>query len=230
MPLYALVMRLTFFDAHFKVHYTKGFRATYPIPLPTTVAGIFASMLGLERDKAAKLFKKYRFGAILIGEITESVEEATYMQFPKNRLGVAPMQILVNPSYYIAVASNNKEDIAKINKDIEEGIEYFPFGGQNDFFAKDWSILGIKEVYNSKEIGNYAYSEYVQELTKGTTVAILPVMHRFGYREEFYFILNGSVIVKQEMPVCKIDGKNIALYKLQDFYPVGEWSNEYATD
>lgn len=61
----ALVLKIEFFEAHFKVHYTKGFRLTYPIPLPTSVAGIFARLLNIPREETMKRFKGCRFGAIL---------------------------------------------------------------------------------------------------------------------------------------------------------------------
>ena len=75
---------------------------------------------------------------------------------------------------------------------MTEGIEYLPFGGQNDFLAKDWEIIGVRDVYNSTQISNYLYCEQVQELTKGVSLEILPVMHKFGDREEFYFVIEGD--------------------------------------
>ncbi|HIQ49937.1 MAG TPA: CRISPR-associated protein Cas5, partial [Nanoarchaeota archaeon] len=32
----ALILEISFFEAFFKVRHTKGFKLTYPIPLPTT--------------------------------------------------------------------------------------------------------------------------------------------------------------------------------------------------
>ncbi|MEM3382013.1 MAG: CRISPR-associated protein Cas5, partial [Candidatus Bathyarchaeia archaeon] len=102
----ALIVKFELFDAHFKVHYTKGFRLTYPIPLPTTVGGFFASMLGLTGRDAARKFKNYRFGAALAKRQLESVEQVTYIQHKSNRLvrGVAAMHILNDPSFYMVAA------------------------------------------------------------------------------------------------------------------------------
>lgn len=222
---YALILKLEFFEAHFKVHYTKGFRLTYPIPLPTSVAGIFASMMGIERKRATERFKGYKFGATLAnGQIKESVEQVTFLQYAKNRKGVAKTHILVNPAYYLVAACEVKDEIENMKNRINEGIEYLPFGGQNDFFVKDWILIGVKDVQSSIEIGNYLPGEMVQGLTEGVSLEILPVMHKLGFTQDFYFILNGHVISKREMPVCSINGKNVALYILDDFYPVGEWS------
>jgi len=224
---FALIVKLELFDAHFKVHHTKGFRLTYPIPLPTAVAGFFASMLGLIGKEAVRKFKDYRFGAALANRQAESVEQATYVQHKSNRFvrGVARMHILTNPVFYLVTACENEEEIENMRTEINDGIEYLPFGGQNDFFAKDWNILKSESVTLSTEIGNYLPSDFISELTEGASMEILPVMHKLGPTQEFYFVLDGWLISKKELPVCPVDGKRIALYKLRDFYPVGEWSS-----
>jgi len=224
---FALIVKLELFDAHFKVHYTKGFRLTYPIPLPTTVAGFFASMLGLTGKEAVTKFGNYRFGAALANRQAESVEQATYIQHKSNRFvrGVARMHILTDAAFYLVTTCENEEKIENMETKINEGIEYLPFGGQNDFFAKDWKVLKSESVTLSKEIGNYLPSNFVGELIEGVSMEILPVMHKLGPTQEFYFVLDGRLISKKELPVCPVDGKNIALYKLGDFYPVGEWSS-----
>lgn len=224
MPKYALVMVIEFFDALFKVHYTKGFRLTYPIPLPTSVAGIFAGILGTPRNEIVKRFEGCSFGAALSrGQIKETVEQFTYIQFAVNRLGVAKTHILVDPAYYIVMASDSKEKLEEVGRRVYEGIEYLPFGGQNDFFAKDWYVVGIKDTMTSKEVGNYLPSEWVEALKKDVAVEILPVTHKLGATQQFYFVLNNHIISKQEVPVCRVDGKNIALYSLKDFYLLDGW-------
>jgi CRISPR-associated Cas5-like protein len=220
----ALILKIEFFEAHFKVHYTKGFRLTYPIPLPTSVAGIFAGLLGINREKAIERFKGCRFGAALVnGTVNETIENTTFIQHGKNIRGVAKTHILVNPVYYLAMQAENVEDIQNI---IDQGIEYAPFGGQNDFFAKDWSIVDILEVRSQNKIGNYLHATNVERLSKNVSVEILPVMHRMGTGEDFYFVINGHLISKKKMPVCSIDEKKICLYRLDDFYTVGDWDNQ----
>ncbi|MEM4312116.1 MAG: CRISPR-associated protein Cas5 [Nitrososphaerales archaeon] len=224
MQKQALVLAIEFFDALFKVHYTKGFRLTYPIPLPTTIAGIFSGMLGIERKDITKRFKGYSFGAGLSkGEVKETVEQYTFIQFGKNRLGVARTHILVDPAYYLVMAFDSKEELERIEKKIHDGIEYLPFGGQNDFFPKDWYVMGIKDTTVSTEVGNYLPSDWVDSLKKDVVIEILPVNHKLGDIQQFHFILNNHIISKKEVEVCPVNGKNIALYSLNDFYAVGEW-------
>lgn len=220
----AIVLKIEFFEAHFKVHYTKGFRLTYPIPLPTSVAGIFAGLLGIPREEAMKRFKGCRFGAILADRTArETIENTTFIQYGKNIRGVAKTHILVNPAYYLAMQTEKVDEIQNIID--EEGIEYAPFGGQNDFFAKDWNIVGVLDVSSQNKIGNYLHAKNVERLTKNVSVEILPVMHRMGTGEDFYFVINGHLISRKKMPVCSVGEKKICLYSLVDFYTVGEWKN-----
>ena len=220
----ALVVKIEFFEAHFKVHYTKGFQLTYPIPLPTTTAGIFAGLLGITGNEASRKFKDCKFGAILSDEtITENIETTTFIQYGKNIRGVIKTHILINPSYYFVMQSDNIDEIYNY---IENGIEYAPFGGQNDYFAKDWSIIGKLDVRRNNKINNYLYSQNVKELTEKVSFEIFPVMNKLGEEQQFYFIINGSLLSKKEMAVCSInDKKNVALYSLDDFYLVGDWSD-----
>jgi CRISPR-associated protein Cas5 subtype I-B len=219
----ALVLKIEFFEAHFKVHYTKGFRLTYPIPLPTSVAGIFAGLLGIDREDALERFQGCRFGAILAdGTANETIENTTFIQHGKNIRGVAKTHVLVDPTYFLAMQAENVKDIKDI---IDQGIEYAPFGGQNDFFAKDWNIVDILDVRSQNRIGNYLHAKNVESMAKNVLVEILPVMHRMGRGEDFYFIINGHLVSKKKMPVCSVGEKKICLYSLDDFYTVGEWKN-----
>jgi hypothetical protein len=154
----------------------------------------------------------------------EAIENVTYLQFKdKGRKFVGRTHILVNPSYYIVVQCPNPKDL---QSKFVEGIEYVPFGGQNDYFAKDWKVVDIVDVKTSTLVSNYLYSECVSELTSGVSLQVLPVMHRhpFGERDDFYFILQGHVISNNDMQICSVGNKNIALYKLGDFYTTGEWN------
>lgn len=224
MLKYALVMAIEFFDALFKVHHTKGFRLTYPIPLPTSVAGIFSGILGVNRSEVGEKFESYEFGAALSrGQVKVSVEQSTFIQFGKNRLGVAKTHLLVEPAYYMVAASNSKDELEEMERKMYEGIEYLPFGGQNDFFPKDWRVVGIREVSVSKEVGNYLPSDWVAALAKDVTVEILPVSHKLGGTQQFHFVLNGHLESKHEISVCRIDETSIALYPLKDFYLVGDY-------
>lgn len=218
----ALILQIDFFEAHFKVHYTKGHRLTYPIPLPTSVAGILAGILGVDGRKAIVQFRDYLFGAALVDQnIAEAIENITFLQFKdKGRKFVGRTHILVNPSYYIAVQCSNPEEL---QSKIVEGIQYLPFGGQNDYFAKDWKVVDIRDVTTSTKVSNYLHSESVGELTSGVSLQVLPVMHKLGEKEDFYFIMQGDVVSKHDMQVCSVGDKNIALYKLGDFYTTGDW-------
>ena len=77
----ALIVEIGFFEAFFKVHYTKTSRLTYPMPLPTTVAGMFGSMLGFSREKVREAFAECLFGSGILGEVNDVLrQQLAYMQ------------------------------------------------------------------------------------------------------------------------------------------------------
>lgn len=218
----SIIVRISFFEAFFKVHYTKTSRLSYPIPLPTSVAGMFGSMLGLTRKEASQKFRNYYFGAALLnGENYREVQESvTYVLHKKKTKGVETIHVINEPTYLICIAGEN---IDEIYDKLSNNIEYLPFGGQNDFFAKDWEILGCADTKISMEVSNYLPLEWFQP-SSGIRFEILPVMHKLSNNPEFVFILEGKAKSKKEVMICEYEGKNIGLYKLENFYCVGEWS------
>lgn len=212
-----LLVKVEFFEALFKVHHTKSMRLSYPMPLPTTVAGMFGAMFGIQRSRdIPEYFKDLLFGSKLESLKGANTEFSTYGQWPKRIHGVATTTILLEPSYLIAVAGIS-EKIYNIYEKINNGFEFLPYGGQNDYFIKDIQILGInKNVKKSNKIQNYAPQDYTEriELDTGTVVHTLPVMHKMGKNRNFYFVYKGSLILKN--PIQCVDG--IGLYNLKDFY------------
>ena len=218
----SLVIKLSFFDAFFKVHFTRTSRLTYPIPLPTTVAGMLGSMMGLSRKEAKNFFSDFKLGASLTegSKFSENEESASYILMKKRVRGVEKIRILNEPEYYIVIAG---KDVKEVEERIEEGISYLPFGGQNDHFAKDWEIIGRREIFKSKEISNYAPSSWIERIPEGTKLQILPVMHDLSSGENFVFVLDGKVHLDREIACVVVGGKSIALYNLANFRMVGEW-------
>lgn len=215
----ALLARIDFFEAFFKVHWTKTTRLTYPMPLPTSVAGIFGAMLGWERGEEIPPTDtgKLLFGSKILSLKGTATEQATYLQAPKNIRGVAPTVILNEPSYLIAMAGEGKI-VSKSLKQLSTGCGYLPFGGQNDFFVKDISVHGKKTVKHSRQVENYAPKDLVErvELVKGASIHMLPVMHRYeGMDNLFYFVDGGGELILKEKRPC---AEGICLYLLDDFY------------
>jgi len=213
------LVKIDFFEAFFKVHYTKTTRLTYPAPLPTSVAGIFGAMLGWERNekKPPKNANRFLFGSKILSLEGIVTEQATYVQAPKNIKGVASLSILNEPSYLIAIAGEELE-IERYQKQLAGGCEYLPYGGQNDFFVKDISLIGKENVGPSKEIENYAPKDLVEkvQLEKGASIYTLPVAHRCEDMDNiFYFVSGGGKLILRKEKSCV---KGICLYPLSDFY------------
>jgi len=216
----ALLVKIAFFEAFFKVHYTKGFRLSYPSPLPTSVAGIFGALLGLERDCIFQKMKGYLFGSKMLSKKGIVTEQAAYVQTGSAELrrGVEGITIINEPTYVIAMAGR-EDDIKEHEKSLLAGYRFLPYGGQNDFFLKDISILGVKEVRASRIIENYAPKDFVErvEFIKGTRLETLPVVHSFkGVSNLFYFIENGQLVLKDSRELPCVEG--IGLYELDKFH------------
>jgi len=215
----ALVVEIAFFEAFFKVHYTKGARLSYHMPLPTSVAGIFGAMLGWNRAAEGCLGEAngLLFGSKMLFSKGIVTEEATYIEAPKNIRGVAPISLVNEPSYLVAMAGEEVV-IHKYQKQLLIGYSYLPYCGQNDFFVKEINIVGFQDVKPSKEIENYAPKDFVErvELEKGASLHTLPVVHRYeGVDSTFYFVSGGGkIILKSEIPCVN----GIGLYPISDFY------------
>jgi len=214
----AIVSEITFYEAFFKVHYTKGFRLTYPIPLPTTVAGIFGAMLGIDRGELQNRFKNFYFGAKLLSYDGIVVEHETFTQFKTMKIerGVVHSQIINHPTYLIALAGES-ESIRDYYDFLRLGnIVYLPYGGQNDFFVEKIRIIELANVTDSRVISNYAPQDIVKALkSKEITFNILPVMHTYSDNPNFYFVLEGELELKEH--VKTIENEGVALYPLGMF-------------
>jgi len=215
----ALLVEISFFEAFFKVHHTKGFRLSYPMPLPTTVAGIFGAFLGIEREKLTEEFKEMLFGAKLISHKGITSENVTFLQYKsESRIekGVAPLMVINEPTYLIAIAGEERK-ISEIKGNIKNSINFLPYGGQNDFFVKDWKVIDVKGINESNEISNYAPQDLVKNvrLEKRSEIQFLPVRHKISENQNFCFVINGVLELKESVP-C-VEGGKIGLYKLEEF-------------
>ena len=220
----AIVTRITFYEAFFKVHYTKKFRLTYPIPLPTSVAGIFGAMLGIDRGKIEEKFSEFYFGARLLKHEGMIIENETFLQYKKHKTdhgiadavkGTVRTHIINHPTYIIAMAG--KEEIFEYYNFIKDhNFVYLPYGGQNDFFVEDIEIKGLTNVVQSDVVSNYAPQDMVKEFkSKEIVISILPVVHTYSSNPNFCFVLKGQLKLKESVKV--VENTNIALYPLEWF-------------
>jgi CRISPR-associated Cas5-like protein len=213
-----ILVDVYFSEALFKTHYTKGFRQTYPIPLPTTVAGMFGAMLGIRRSVLATEFNDCLFGAKLLKYKGLCLEKSRFIQYASGGIkrGAVTTIIINNPCYRIAVASSNENKIISYSERMKNYIHFLPYGGQNDFFAEEVKIIGEKDANETKLIGNYAPQDHVDKILweKGTEFQSLPVRHRFSDNPNFYFIYNGKLLLKRE----NLALDDIAVYSLAEFY------------
>jgi len=216
--LKALTLEISFFEAFFKVHYTKGFRLSYPIPLPTAVAGMFGAILGVPRGRVLDRFREMKFGALLLSRKGQITENVTFMQVKAARAdkGVASTFILNEPSYLISMAGEDRL-IERLQSTLTDGIAYLPYGGQNDYFLRDLRVIGIDEVGNGSTIANYAPSDWVEAIeSKEAELEILPVMHKLSDSPNFFFLTRGTMRLKSN--VACVSKHLLGLYQLEGFF------------
>lgn len=218
MTMKALLAEISFYEAFFKVHQTKGFRLTYPIPLPTSVAGMFGAVLGVDRTEIQEEFGDFLFGAALVKHDGLIIENETFIQYKtaKVQKGVVRTQILNQPTYLIAMAGTVEKIERHYTFLTNHNMVYLPYGGQNDFFVKSFQIKQFTDVSQSDVVTNYAPQDLVSKLESSETVlSILPVMQTDSDNPNFYFLLKGQLKLKKAVSV--VGDMKIALYPLGMF-------------
>ncbi len=213
-----ICINVEFYEAFFKVFLTMKFRMSYPIPLPTHIAGIIGGILGIKRENIEKFFKDIFLGACCI-RVKISYENATLIEISEGRRArsVEKCMILNNPSFLIFI-HGSRDKVEMIKKAIvNNAFEFLPFGGQNDFFLKKIKYVSNINLINSKEItGGYVDYKLLEKPFENSKIYILPVKFK-GKISEFAFLTNGSVKLKEEVISCKYNSYIVPVYKLEDF-------------
>jgi len=209
--------------AHFRTHITKAFRDTYLIPLPTSVAGMFGAMLGIDRNMVPREFDGYLFGAKLLEYGGKSKEYATLLQDKGTKVygqrsyisTLVPYYLLNGPKYLIAMAGP-EDSINKHYEQLKREIVFLPYGGGNDFLASRFKINGLYPLSESNIIESYAPIDLVDDiiLEEEGEIHIAPVKYNSCKEfKDFVFVYRGKIILNSK---CKsVNG--IALYPLKDF-------------
>ena len=214
----AILAEISFYEALFKVHHTKGFRLTYPIPLPTSVAGMFGAILGIERYRMKEDFSNFLFGAALVKHNGFVIENETFIQYKTAQVqkGVVRTQLMNQPTYLIAMGGPLEKIEEYHSFLMNHHMVYLPYGGQNDFFLENFKVKHSADIIQSDLVANYAPQDLVSEIaSKETVLNILPVMQSESNNPNFYFLFNGRLKLKKTVSVVK--DTLIALYPLEMF-------------
>jgi len=236
----AIAFKVSFFESLFKVHYTKAFKLSYPTLLPTSVLGFIGNICGYDRRELPGLLKNFYFGSSYLSG--ESIEEnITFIQFKKEegnkyRSGVVKVKIYNESEHILIVAGDENElrekiinKIKKIESEYYEDrygkwylikMHRYPYGGQNDFFARDIRLLdSFLDVEERDEItGGYVDSELIKNIDEGTDVEILPVrvkgMDSKPIMRYYAFIKRGKIYLNKKI----LTVLGIPIYSIDSFY------------
>ncbi len=217
-----ICFEIKFQEAFFKVFLTMKYRISYPIPLPTHIAGIIGSMLGIYRREITDFFKDLYLGGIALN-LSTCYENSTLVEISeegRNR-SVEKCMILNEPSFIIFVLGN-EDKILRIRNILESKVfEFLPFGGQNDYFLKNIEFLSDVHESSSNIIdGGYVESVLVKNLEENSRIMILPVNYKNSIRN-FTFIIKGRAELKENIKTCELTINsskiNAPIYLLEDF-------------
>jgi len=213
----ALTVEVSFNEAVFNQHVTKGVRASYLIPLPTSVAGMFGAMLGIPRSEMSRFIEDKMFGAALIDFKGISKEYIQGVKVKSDKVEYPSPQyqtLVLMPTYLIAVAGDETV-ISKISDRLGRGWVYLPYGGYNDHPATWVEVKGVSDVVDSTEVYGYAPVEDVEDvkLEGEGHISRDQVMYR-GVFTDFLFSYRARIILKRPYPSA--DG--VALYPIKGFF------------
>ena len=136
-------MKVLVFDiagrcAHFRKYYTNSSSLTYSVPPRTTICGLIAGILGIERDAYYDQFTpgKADIGVQILKPARKVMQMVNYMKIlgpkdfiqPKNHTQI-PFEILTGDegvAYRIYFSSNQAEIMDRMTEYVREGRSWYP--------------------------------------------------------------------------------------------------------
>lgn len=219
----AILVEVEFPEAVFTSHYTKGFRETYLIPLPTSVAGMFGAMLGIARGDMPSFIRNKMFGAKLLSYRGVGREIFMFPKIKNKEGGVWKVEwapayqgVVDSPRYLIAMASEDEWLLRDVLKTLGRGVVYLPYGGLNDFIAIDIEIYGdLYDVAPSREVEGYAPEDEVELVIprRDGEMFRAHVKYRGGI-STFIMVYNATIRLRREIYSVKEHG--IPLYQIEE--------------
>jgi len=215
----AVMMKVSFNEAHFRAHFTEMSPLTYPAPLPSTVAGMFGALMSWSRSELRDKCSDLLFGAKLLGFKGFNTELARIIQYEKGRpvvpFPIMKYELLMEPELLIVMAGNENV-INRYLDSLRGGYGYLPYGGRNEYFVRDIELVGAMRVTYSMDIQSYAPENWVTkvDLLDGGWVRLLQVNHNIQDASRWFsFVYGGTLHLKKEVPVVE----GICLYRFTDF-------------
>lgn len=203
-----LITTVEFDVAHFKVHTTMKGRATYLLPLPSTIIGFFFSIMGFNRDTFIQKRNEFLSGVQIVDLKGVSRENAQLLKLKPNREVKTTEEIMVlfRPTYKFAIWGAT-DFIETLFEKIERyDFTFVPYGGVSDFVF--WDIRDSCTIENyspSDEISNsYAPYDIVESpsLSEGGVIYSLPYLNE-GSAKKAVMTYNTSLNLKTKVPTLE---------------------------
>jgi CRISPR-associated protein Cas5h len=204
-----LTVDVSFDLAHFKVHTTMKSRASYLLPLPTTILGFFFSILGKSREKYIKERENFKAGAKLINIEGISRENAQLLKLKPNKelKTTEEIMLLFRPKYRFAIWGE-KNIIDELYERIQRfDFEFVPYAGISEFIFSELENSQIYEDFEEKDVINDSYIP--QPLLKS------PKLFENGSAYNYPYVYSGK-------PKYVIMGRNIELKLKKEIPTINE--------
>ena len=224
IPTRVLVFDLVGPFAHFRNIQTNSSSLTYIFPPPTTIQGIIAAIIGMERDSYYSIFKpENTFIAVDVIETVKmqihtinyrNIEDKGYVQIPLEVIMPLEGDML---RFRIYFSLTDQKIYDKLKERLSENRSYYPiYLGLSEFIAsvefleeKDIStIIADKGIKISTIVGTDGLE--ILEIPEG--VVLCPEYMRLNFKEQrvlgrmvrYMYISSGNIIIKPSNSIFKI--------------------------
>lgn len=168
--------------AHFRKYYTNSSSLTYLVPPRTSIYGLIAGILGLERDSYYEKFNPEEafIGVKLLSENRRIMQSLNYLKLegksdfvaPKNHTQI-PFEVLTNDKcvkYRIYFSHKDEEIMEELRRRLRDKKYYYsPYLGAAPFGCKieliEYRKNEYKEVHEKISIDSIVNVKYIQDET-----------------------------------------------------------------
>lgn len=140
---------------HFRKFYTTSSPLTFSIPPRTTICGIIAAIIGLDKEEYLKYFTKDKANiAIKLNNQVDktrvsynliNTKTAKMYSKIKDRTQVT-FELLKNPSYRIFINHSDEEIYHRLKNFLQQGKNYYTLSMGLSQFIAEFKYLGEKEL------------------------------------------------------------------------------------
>jgi len=204
-----LTVDVLFDLAHFKVHTTMKGRASYLLPLPTTIIGFFFSILGKSREYYIEKRKNFKAGARItdIGGVCRENAQLLKLKTGREDRTTEELMLLLRPKYKFAIWGD-WDIIHLLHKKLNNfEFDFVPYAGISDFIFFDIENPKIHEHFEETNTvkNSYAPRTIVDSVKLSEKSIVYNLPYAYSGKPEFV-VMGINVSFKLKNKIMSIDG------------------------